>query len=46
MEYHRTGRQQYSYGRGDMSEQMIAEYPEWWFDGTRAKRKLRELNDK
>jgi hypothetical protein len=28
-----------------MSEEMAAAYPEWWFDGTRAKRKLRELND-
>ena len=46
MEYHRTGTQQYSYGRGDMSEHHIAALPEWWFDGTRAKRKLRELNAK
>ena len=45
MEFHRTGRQQYSYSRGDMSEHHIAALPEWWFDGTRAKRKLRELND-
>ena len=45
MNYHRTGRQQYSYSRNDMSEEMAAAYPEWWFDGTRAKRKLRELND-
>ena len=44
--YHHTGRQQYSYSRNDMSEEMIAAYPEWWFDGTRAKRKLRELNAK
>jgi hypothetical protein len=29
-----------------MSEEMAAAYPEWWFDGTRAKRKARELNAK
>jgi hypothetical protein len=46
MNYHRTGRQQYSYSRNDMSEEMAAAYPEWWFDGTRAKRKARELNAK
>ena len=45
IEYRRTGRQQYSYSRGDMSEESIAAYPDWWFDGTRAKKKLRELND-
>jgi len=28
-----------------MSEASIAELPEWWFDGTRAKRKLREINE-
>jgi len=44
MHYHRTGRPQYSWSRDDMSEASIAELPEWWFDGTRAKRKLREIN--
>ena len=45
MTYHRTGRIQYSWNRDDMSEEMIAKLPEWWFDGTRAKRKLREINE-
>jgi len=44
--YHRTGRQQYSWSRDDMGEHHIAALPKWWFDGTRAKRKLREINDK
>ena len=46
MHYHRTGRQQYSWSRDDMSEASIAKLPEWWFDGTRAKRALRKINDK
>ena len=46
MTYHRTGKLQYSWSRDDVSEDSIAELPEWWFDGTRAKRKLREVYDK
>ena len=46
MHYHRTGRQQYSWNRDDMSEASIAKLPKWWFDGTRAKRALRKINDK
>lgn len=45
MLYHRTGKQQYSWSRDDMSEHSIAELPKWWFDGTRPKRKLRQIND-
>ena len=45
MLYHRTGRQQYSWSRNDMSEASIAKLPDWWFDGTRAKRNLRKLHD-
>ena len=46
MHYHRTGRQQYSWSRDDMSAENVAKLPDWWFDGTRAKRKLREINGK
>jgi len=46
MLYHRTGRPQYSWSRDDMGEHHIAALPKWWFDGTKAKRKLREINDK
>ena len=46
MNYHRTGRPQYSWSRDDMSENDIAELPDWWFDGTKAKRRLREINGK
>ena len=46
MHYHRDGKQKYSWSREDMSEESIAELPDWWFDGTRAKRKLREINGK
>jgi len=45
MLYHRTGRQQYSWSRDEMSEHDIAELPAWWFDGTRAKSNLRKLHD-
>ena len=44
MLYHRTGRPQYSWSRDDMSEANIAALPDWWFDGTRAKRQLRKFN--
>ena len=46
MTYHRTGKLQYSWSRNDVSKDSIAGLPEWWFDGTRAKRKLREVYDK
>lgn len=46
MNYHRTGRPQYSWSRDDMSEEEIARLPDWWFDGTRAKRQLRKINAK
>ena len=46
MLYHRDGKQKYSWSREDMSEEDIARLPNWWFDGTRAKRKFREINDK
>ena len=46
MNYHRTGKIQYSWNRDDMSEESIAELPEWWFDGTKAKRQLRKINAK
>ena len=46
MDYHRTGRPQYSWSRDDMSAEEIAKLPDWWFDGTKAKRKLREINGK
>ena len=45
MMYHRTGKTQHSWNRNDMSAEDVAELPKWWFDGTRAKRKLREIND-
>ena len=43
MHYHRDGKQKYSWSREDMSEEMIAALPDWWFDGTRAKRQLRKI---
>ena len=43
MLYHRDGKQKYSWSREDMSEEMIAALPDWWFDGTRAKRQLRKI---
>ena len=46
MNYHRTGKIQYSWNRDDMSEESIAELPEWWFDGTKAKKQLRKINAK
>ena len=46
MHYHRAGRPQYSWSRDDMSAEDVAKLPDWWFDGTRAKRKLREINGK
>ena len=43
MHYHRDGKQKYSWSREDMSEESIAALPDWWFDGTRAKRQLRKI---
>ena len=43
MLYHRDGKQKYSWSREDMSEESIAALPDWWFDGTRAKRQLRKI---
>ena len=43
MLYHRDGKQKYSWSRDDMSEESIAALPDWWFDGTRAKRQLRKI---
>ena len=45
MMYHRTGKTQHSWNRNDMSAEDVAELPKWWFDGTRAKRALRKIND-
>ena len=44
--YHRTGKIQYGWNYDDMSAEDADELPEWWFDGTKAKRKLREIRDR
>ena len=46
MDYHRTGKIKYSWTRDDLSEADIAKLPDWWFDGTKAKRQLRKINAK
>ena len=46
MHYHRTGKPQYSWNRDDMTAEDVANLPEWWFDGTKAKRQLRKINAK
>jgi len=44
MMYHRNGKTQHSWNYDDMPAEDADELPEWWFDGTRAKRKHREIN--